>query len=79
MRVALSTQRAPWTPLRSMPRRSAAIRVSSREEEDVLCSYSRGANAYVRKPVVFAEFAEAAKALGLFWLLVNEQAPPPRA
>jgi two-component system response regulator len=37
--------------------------------------YAFGANAYVRKPVDFAEFAEAAKTLGLFWLLLNE--PPP--
>jgi two-component system response regulator len=55
------------------------VLTASKEEEDVLRSYSLGANAYVRKPVVFAEFAEAAKALGLFWLLLNEQAPPPRA
>jgi two-component system response regulator len=54
------------------------VLTASKEEEDVLRSYSLGANAYVRKPVVFAEFAEAAKALGLFWLLLNEQAPPPR-
>jgi two-component system response regulator len=54
------------------------ILTASKEEEDVLRSYSLGANAYVRKPVVFAEFAEAAKALGLFWLLLNEPAPPPR-
>ena len=51
------------------------VLTASREEEDVLRSYSLGANAYVRKPVVFAEFAEAAKTLGLFWLLMNE--PPP--
>jgi CheY-like chemotaxis protein len=55
------------------------VLTASKEEEDVLRSYSLGANAYMRKPVVFAEFAEAAKALGLFWLLLNEQAPPARA
>jgi two-component system response regulator len=54
------------------------VLTASKEEEDVLRSYSLGANAYVRKPVVFAEFAEAAKALGLFWLLLNELPPPPR-
>jgi CheY-like chemotaxis protein len=48
------------------------ILTASREEEDVLQSYSLGANAYVRKPVEFAEFAQAAKTLGLFWLLMNE-------
>lgn len=51
------------------------VLTSSKEEEDVVRSYSLGANAYVRKPVDFAEFAAAAKTLGLFWLLLNE-APP---
>jgi len=51
------------------------ILTSSKEEEDVLRSYALGANAYVRKPLEFAEFASAAKTLGLFWLLLNE--PPP--
>jgi two-component system response regulator len=54
------------------------VLTSSKQDEDVLTSYSLGANAYVRKPVEFAEFAEAAKTLGLFWLLLNEPAPPPR-
>jgi two-component system response regulator len=51
------------------------ILTTSREHEDIARGYSFGANAYVRKPVDFAEFAEAAKTLGLFWLLLNE--PPP--
>jgi CheY-like chemotaxis protein len=51
------------------------ILTSSKEEEDIARSYSLGANAYVRKPVEFAEFVEAARTLGLFWLLLN-QAPP---
>jgi CheY-like chemotaxis protein len=53
------------------------ILTSSREEEDIVQSYSYGANAYVRKPVEFAEFARAAQALGMFWLLLNETAPCP--
>jgi two-component system response regulator len=53
------------------------ILTASREDEDVVRSYSLGANAYVRKPVDFTEFADAARTLGLFWLLLNE-APPPR-
>lgn len=53
------------------------VLTSSRQDEDVVRSYSLGANAYVRKPVDFAEFASAAKTLGLFWLLLNE--PMPRA
>jgi CheY-like chemotaxis protein len=54
------------------------VLTASREEADVLRSYVLGANAYVRKPVEFAEFAEAAKTLGLFWLLLNEPPPVPR-
>jgi two-component system response regulator len=48
------------------------VLTASREDEDVMRSYSLGANAYVRKPVAFAEFAQAARTLGLFWLLLNE-------
>lgn len=54
------------------------ILTASKEEEDILRSYSLGANAYIRKPVDFAEFAEAARTLGLFWLLLNE-VPPQRS
>jgi two-component system, response regulator len=54
------------------------ILTASKEEEDILRGYSLGANAYVRKPVEFAEFAEAVKTLGLFWLLLNEPAPEAR-
>jgi hypothetical protein len=38
-------------------------------------SYSLGVNAYVVKPVEFAQFVEAIRQLGLFWALINE--PPP--
>jgi two-component system response regulator len=54
------------------------ILTSSKQDEDVLRSYSLGANAYVRKPVEFVAFVEAAKTLGLFWLLLNEPAPTVR-
>jgi len=52
------------------------ILTSSREDEDVIRGYALGANAYVQKPVDFVEFANAARTLGLFWLLLNEPAPP---
>src|SRR5262245_36195544 len=48
---------------------------SSREEKDVISSYDLGANSFVRKPVDFWEFVEAAKHLGIYWLEVNEPAP----
>ncbi len=51
------------------------ILTSSKEQEDVLAGYRFGANAYVRKPVNFATFADAVGTLGMFWLLLNE--PPP--
>jgi two-component system response regulator len=54
------------------------VLTSSKQDEDVLRSYSLGANAYVRKPVEFVAFVEAAKTLGLFWLLLNEPAPTTR-
>ena len=48
------------------------ILTASKEEEDVVRGYALGANAYVRKPVDFAEFASATQTLGLFWLLLNQ-------
>lgn len=48
------------------------ILTSSREEQDLAASYKLGANSYVRKPVDFEQFLEAARQLGLYWLLVNE-------
>jgi CheY-like chemotaxis protein len=51
------------------------VLTSSNEEQDLINSYSLGANSYVRKPVDFAQFVEAARQLGLYWLVLNETAP----
>ncbi len=53
------------------------ILTSSKEEQDLISSYSLGANSYVRKPVDFNEFLEAVKVLGIYWLMMN-QSPPER-
>jgi len=49
---------------------------SSREERDLVKSYSLGVNAFVVKPVGFDQFFEAIRDLGMFWAVLNE--PPPR-
>ncbi len=52
------------------------ILTSSKQDEDIVAGYASGANAYVRKPVAYAEFVAAAKSIGAFWLLLNEAASP---
>jgi CheY-like chemotaxis protein len=51
---------------------------TSTEDLDLVRSYESGANAYVRKPVSLAQFHEAVRQLGLFWILTNEVPQAPR-
>ena len=53
------------------------VLTSSTEERDLVESYRLGANSYVRKPVDFTQFVEAARQLGLYWLLMNQPPPVP--
>jgi two-component system response regulator len=48
------------------------ILTSSNEQQDLVEGYKLGANSYVRKPVDFTEFTEAARQLGMYWLLLNQ-------
>lgn len=65
MRENALTQRVPVVML-----------TSSREQRDMVKSYDLGANSYVRKPVDFNEFAETAKQIGIYWLVLNEVPEP---
>ena len=51
------------------------VLTSSAEERDLVRSYELGVNSYVRKPVDFTEFVDAARQLGVYWLLLNRQPP----
>lgn len=52
------------------------VLTSSNEDRDVIASYDLGANSFVRKPVDFAQFLDAARQLGLYWLVLNETSRP---
>jgi CheY-like chemotaxis protein len=60
--------------LRAIP---VVVLTSSRETSDVVAFYKHGVNAYVVKPVDFADFIKAVQQLGVFWAAINE--PPPGA
>jgi len=57
-------------------RLAVVILTTSNEEQDIAQSYDLGANSYIRKPVDFNQFVDAVQRLGLYWLVLNEPAPP---
>ena len=67
-------------PIRSRNAAKAVCKRARRGEQfaslqHIVTSYSLGANSYVRKPVDFAEFTEAVKTIGSFWLVLSERPP----
>ena len=55
------------------------VLTSSKEERDMIESYSLGANSYIRKPVDFVQFGDSVQQLGLYWLVLNITPPNVRA
>jgi two-component system, response regulator len=51
------------------------VLTSSREEEDIVASYTHGACSYVRKPIDFSAFLKAVGQIGVYWLSLNETVP----
>ncbi len=52
------------------------VLTSSKEEQDLIDSYSLGASSYIQKPVDYLQFVEAVRQLGLYWLVLNQVSPP---
>lgn len=61
--------------IRANPSYSAVpvvIFTSSKEQRDLVESYELGANSYVQKPISVAQFDQALRTLGIYWLSFNQ-------
>jgi two-component system, response regulator len=47
------------------------VLTSSNEDDDIITSYTAGANGYICKPVGLEEFVDAVRVLAPFWLALN--------
>lgn len=52
------------------------VLTSSDEDQDISECYRLGVNSYITKPVDFDQFVEAAREIGLYWLLLNHPPHP---
>jgi two-component system response regulator len=48
------------------------VLTSSNEERDAIAQDDLGAKTFVRKPVDFPQFIEAARQLGIYWLVLDD-------
>jgi len=51
------------------------VLTTSTEQDDIIKAGDLHANSYVRKPVDFDAFVDAARQLGLYWTVLNEPVP----
>ena len=68
LRRLRADQRTCFTPV--------VILTTSKDDPDLIKAYQLGCNSYIRKPVDFAQFGEAVRIVGLYWLVLNETPPP---
>jgi two-component system response regulator len=61
-------ERTKYTPV--------VILTTSTEQDDMMKAGDLHANSYVRKPVDFDSFVDAARQLGLYWTVLNEPVQP---
>jgi two-component system response regulator len=70
LRRVRSEERTSFPPI--------VVLTSSDLDNDIADAYRWGARSYIRKPLVFAEFAEAVRETVQYWLGLNKPMPPQR-